>query len=186
VFALIGIAVAPSMLFAAEAGAPENQGTWLGLMFFAINFALFVGILIYFAAPMARTYFRDRAAEIRSQIDRLNSAFKEAQELANRASAKIDHLESELAGVKTEMEAETAFQLNKIREDARLTAQRIRRDTELTGAAIIEAAQRRVRERLAATATRLARDLIASSIGASDQTRLIDSFMEEIRQEAPR
>ena len=186
VLASIGVAAAPSILFAAETSVPEDHGSWLALMFFAINFALFVGILIYFVAPMARTYFRDRATEIRSQFDRLNAAFAEAQELANRAAAKIDQLESELAELKAEMEAETAFQLKKIREGATTTAQRIRRDTELTGAAIIEAAQRRVRERLAANAARLARELIASSIQASDQTRLIDNFMEKIRHEAAR
>ena len=183
---LIGFAATPSMVFAAESSAPEQGGSWLGLMFFAINFALFVGILVYFVSPMARAYFRDRATEIRSQIDRLNSAFKEAQELANRAAAKIDQLESELATVKSEMEAETAFQVNKIRENARMTADRIRRDTQLTGAAILDAAQRRVRERLAANAAHLARNLIARSIGASDQVRLIDGFMEKIRHEAAR
>ena len=44
------VVAAPSFAMAAENGAPE-EGSWLGLMFFAINFALFVGILIYFAAP---------------------------------------------------------------------------------------------------------------------------------------
>jgi F0F1-type ATP synthase membrane subunit b/b' len=188
--ALIGtvasIVTVPSIVLAAESGAPEHEGTWLGLMFFAINFALFVGILIYFAGPMARAFFRDRAVEIRSQIDRLNSALKEAQDYANRAASKMAGLQQELATLRTEIESETAFLVKRIRENAITTAERIRRDTELTGSAIADAAQRRVRERLAATAAKLARDLIAATIDVSDQARLVDGFMEKISREAAR
>ncbi|HXN86941.1 MAG TPA: hypothetical protein VN867_12770 [Candidatus Binataceae bacterium] len=186
---MLGLAIsvaAPSIAMAAESAAPEESGTWLGLMFFAINFALFVGILMYFVAPMARGFFRDRAVAIRSQIDRLNSAFQEAQDYANRAAAKMAGLEQELATLRTEIESETAFLVKQIREGATATAERIRKDTALTGSAIADAAQRRVRERLAATAAKLARDLIAASIDASDQARLIDGFMEKISHEAAR
>ena len=180
------VVAAPSFAMAAENGAPEPGGTWLGLMFFAINFALFVGILIYFAAPMTNAFFRDRAIEIRSQIDRLNSAFKEAQDYANRAASKMAGLNQELTTLRTEIESETAFLIKQIRESAASADERIRRDTELTGAAITDAAQRAVRERLAATAAKLARDLIAATFDSSDQARLIDGFMEKISHEAAR
>ena len=46
------VIAAPSFAFAAEEAA-ENPGSWLGTMFFAINFLLFAGIMYYFAGPMA-------------------------------------------------------------------------------------------------------------------------------------
>lgn len=181
-FALGAIAVWPSLAFAA--GEAASEGSWTGTVFYSINFLLFVGIIYYFAGPMVRTFFRDRSTTIRSQIDRLNSALQEAQDLANRAAARMAQLEQEIAQIKSEMEKETAFIVNRIGEGARTTAERIRRDTDLTSAAIVDAAQRRVRERLAATAANLARDLIAKIFDASDQSRLIDNFMEKIRHEA--
>ncbi len=174
---------APSFAFAAEEAA-ENPGSWLGTMFFTINFLLFAGIIYFFAGPAVKTFFRDRATGIRSQLERLNSALKEAQDLAHRAAARMAQLDQDLARLKSEMENETVFIVNRIGEGARSTAERIRRDTELTGSAIVEAAQRRVRERLAATAANLAGDLIAKTFDASDQARLIDGFMEKIRVEA--
>lgn len=183
IIASAAIASAPSLAFAAE-GAGENPGSWLGTMFFAINFLIFAGIVYYYAGPMMTTFFRDRATGIRAQIDRLTSALQEAQDYANRTAARMAQLEQEVAHLKSEMETETAFIVNRIREGARSTAERIRRDTELTGAAIVEAAQRRVRERLAANAASIARELIAKSFAASDQARLIDSFMDKIRHEA--
>ena len=181
--AMGAVITAPSFAFAAE-GATENPGSWLGTMFFAINFILFAGILYFFAGPPLGAFFRDRSTGIRNQLDRLNSALKEAQDLANRAAERMAHLEQDAAQLKAEMENETSFLVNRIREGAKATSERIRHDTQLTGAAIVEAAQRRVRERLAANAANIARELIAKSFEASDQARLIDSFMDKIRNEA--
>jgi F-type H+-transporting ATPase subunit b len=177
------VIAAPSFAYAAEEAA-QNSGSWLGTMFFAINFLLFAGIIYYFAGPMASAFFRDRATGIRSQLERLNSALMEAQDLANRAAERMAHLEQDAAQLKSEMENETAFLVSRIGEGAKTTAERIRHDTELTGSAIVEAAQRRVRERLAANAAGIARELIAKSFAASDQARLIDSFMDKIQHEA--
>ncbi len=179
------VIAAPSFAFAAEAAA-EKPGSWLGTLFFAINFAIFVAIIVKFAGPAIGAFFRDRATGIRLQLERLNSALKEAQDLANRAASRTAQLDQEAAQLKTELDNETTFVVSRIREGARNTAERIRRDTELTGSAIVEAAQRRVREHLAATATNLARELIAKSFEASDQARLIDNFMDKIRTEAAR
>ena len=176
------IALAPSLALAEE-GAPV-EGSWFGTLIYSINFLLFVGIIVKFAGPALRGYFRDRATGIRSDLDRLSSALTEAQDLANRAAAKAARLEEELAQIKIELENETTFLVNRIREGAGTTAQRIRRDTELTAAANLDAAQRRVRARLAANAAAIARDLIASAFDSSDQSRLIDNFMDKIRTEA--
>jgi F0F1-type ATP synthase membrane subunit b/b' len=183
IFALGAVIAAPSFAFAAEEGA-ASEGSWLGTLFFAINFALFVGILVYYAVPAARAFFRDRASGIRSQLERLNSALQEARDLANRAAARMAQLDNEIAQLKAEMENETAFIVKRIREGAAVTAERIHHDSELTSAATIDAAQRRVRERLAMAAATLARELIARSFEASDQARLIDSFMDKIQHEA--
>jgi F-type H+-transporting ATPase subunit b len=180
--AAIAIAALPGFAFAAEEAAPE--GSWFGTLIYGINFALFVGIIVVYAGPAIRGFFRDRASGIRSQLDHLNSALQEAQDLANRAAARAAKLEEEIAQIKTEMENETVFLVNRIHEGARTTAERIRRDTELTSAANVDAAQRRVRARLAANAANIARELIARSFEASDQSRLVDNFMDKIRHEA--
>ena len=176
------VIAAPSLAFAAEQAGPH--GSWLGTMFFAINFLMFVAILYFFAGPMLSTFFRDRASAIRSQIDRLNSALEEAHDLANRAASRMAQLEQEATQLKSEIDNETVFIANRIREGARATAERIRRDTALTSEALTDAAQRRVRERLAANAANIAREIISRNFQSSDQARLVDSFMEKIRHEA--
>jgi len=177
--ALIGAALFPSAALAA-AEAEESQGSWLLLLFFTINFILFVFVLGYFAGPLARKFFADRAATIRTGLSRAERAFAEAQDLANKAAARMAALEAELKKTAEEIEEETAFQVTRVAELAKSTAERIRNDAVLSTAALAEAAKRRVRARLAETAATLARDLIGREFQRDDQGRLIDGFMEQL------
>ena len=74
---LIGAALTPALAFAAESRA-EERGTWGALVFYIINFALFVGILWKYAVPAARNFFRDRATGIRATLAKADAAFREA------------------------------------------------------------------------------------------------------------
>jgi F-type H+-transporting ATPase subunit b len=165
--------------YAAEEASAEH-GSWLLFGFFTINFILFVGVLVYFAGPAVRKFFADRAATIRTGLSRAEKAFAEAQDLANKAAARMAALEAELKKVADELENETAYQVGKVAELAKSTAERIRRDTAMTSSAMAEAARRRVRAKLAETAATLARDLIGRNFQRNDQSRLIDSFMEKL------
>ena len=183
--AVFGAALSPRIALAA-AEAAEERGSWTLLLFFTINFLLFVFVLLYFAAPLARKFFADRAATIRTGLSRAERAFTEAQDLANKAAARMAALEAELKKTAAEIEEETAFQVTRVAELAKSTAQRIRNDAVLSTAALAEAAKRRVRARLAETAATLARDLIGREFQRDDQGRLIDGFMEQLAAGARR
>ena len=176
-------ALSPRIAMAASE-APEERGSWLLLLFFAINFILFVFIIGYFAAPLAKKFFADRAATIRTGLSRAERAFAEAQDLANKAAARIATLDAELKKTAAEIERETAFQLARVADLAKSTAERIRHDTVLSTAALTEATKRRVRARLAESAANLARDFIGRDFHRDDQGRLIDGFMDQLGSSA--
>jgi F0F1-type ATP synthase membrane subunit b/b' len=113
-------------------------------------------------------------------LSRAERAFAEAQDLANKAAARIAALEAELKKTAAEIEEETRFQVARVAELARSTAERIRHDAVLSTGALTEAAKRRVRARLADSAANLARDLIGRNFQRDDQGRLIDGFMEQL------
>ncbi len=185
---LAGIGAAtlvPSAAHAAEGGS-ESGGSWLTLGFFALNFAAFLFVAIYFALPLARSFFTSRADSIRASLDSARNALDEAQTLARDAEARTAALDAELARIKAEFETETNYQIARIREIAQATAARLKRDAQMSAGAMTETAQRRVRERLAAAAAALARDLIARNFSGDDQGRLLDGFMEKLGQDARR
>ena len=133
---------------------------------------------------MVRKLFSDRSTEIRGTLSRASAAFQEAQDLANRTAARLAGLEAEKARLRSDLDQETAHQVRTIGEAARTAAARIRSDAELTAAAIADSAARRVRTQLAASATRIARELISRDFRDADQKRLLAGFLDKLRQEA--
>ena len=177
--AILAAAFFPRAALAAE-GAGAEHGSWLLLMFFAINFALFVYVLVHFAGPALKKFFADRAVTIRTALSRAASALAEAEDLANKAAARMAALAAELKKVADELEQETAFQVSKVADLAKSTAERIHRDTEMSSSALSEAAKRRVRAQLAESAATIASSLISRDFQRNDQGRLIDSFMDKL------
>ncbi|MGA7620867.1 hypothetical protein, partial [Candidatus Binatus sp.] len=143
-------------------------------------FALFVWVLVHFAGPVLKKFFADRAVTIRTALSRAQSAFAEAEDLANKAAARMAALAAELKKLADELEEETAFQVGKVADLAKSTAERIHRDTEMSSSALSEAAKRRVRAQLAESATSMASDLIGRNFQPSDQGRLINGFMDQL------
>jgi F0F1-type ATP synthase membrane subunit b/b' len=177
--AILAAAFFPQTALAAEE-AGEEHGSWLLLTFFTINFVLFVWVLVHYAGPAARKFFADRAATIRTALSRASSALAEAEDLANKAAARMAALSAELKKVADELEQETAFQVAKVADLAKSTAERIRHDTAMSSSALSEAARRRVRAQLAESAATMARDLIGRIFQPTDQGRLIDGFMDKL------
>jgi F-type H+-transporting ATPase subunit b len=181
------VVLAPATGWCAESGGePAGGGSWLSLLFYIINFAVFVWILMRYAAPAARKFFAERAGGIRETFARAETTYREAQDLVNRAGERMSELDAEKKQLRADLDAETGYIANRIRELARDTALRVIRDTELTGAAITEAAHRRVRAKLAETTGNLARELMVRSFTDDDQARLLRGFEEKLAQEARR
>ena len=156
----------------AAEGAGAEHGSWLLLTFFAINFILFVGVLVYFAGPPLRKFFADRAGH-----DSHRAVARE--ERAGRGRGSGQQGRGADGGARrrssrsspTSSKQETAFQVGKVADLAKSTAERIHRDTEMSKSALSEAAKRRVRAQLAESAANLARDLISRNFQPADQGR---------------
>jgi F0F1-type ATP synthase membrane subunit b/b' len=180
--ALIATAMAPTAAMAADAG--ESHGSWLTFLLFVINFSLFVVVVYYYGAPMVRSFFLGRSQAIRTELERAKGALAEAEELASKAAARIAALEREASELAEHMERETRYHLDRVTEAARSTVERIRRDAEMSGSGLKDAAQRRVRSRMAGAAAEFARAIITSEFRPDDQSRLIGGFTDRLSQEA--
>ena len=178
-------ALSPSLAHAAESGGAEH-GTWGALVFYIINFSLFVGILVKYLLPAGRRFFAERAAGIRDTMSKADRAFHEAQELANQAAEKLARLETEKARLASDLADETVYQIGRIYDQAQEAAARIKRDNELSMTALREDASRRVREALAHAAARLAFQMVAADFSAADQQRLVGAFVGRLGAEARR
>jgi ATP synthase F0 subunit b len=172
----------PGWVFAAE-GEPA-EGSWFALIFYAINFLLFLWIVRRYGWPYITHFFHDRSSNIREIRSRAEKAYQDAQALATRAAQQLQQLEADRRKMVSELDEETAYQVRQVNEAAREAVSRIRRNTEITRAALRDAAQRHLRETMAEAAGRLAREIISRNFRASDQARLLQGFVDRIDEEA--
>jgi F0F1-type ATP synthase membrane subunit b/b' len=170
--------------FAAEGAEAAGGGSWLTLLLYIVNAAIFVAICVYFAGPGVRQFFAQRARTIRERRGRAEADFAAAEQAAHDAARQLEQLAAEKARLLEEMEAETAYQIKTIRETALAGAARIGRDAELTAAAAVEEARRRVRSYLAGVAGVIARELVQQNFNADDQRRMLAGFAEKLTLEA--
>jgi len=178
------VAFWPSWLFAAE--GEQVEGSWFALIFYTINFLLFLWIVRRYGWPDITQFFHDRSHTIREIRGRAEKAYQEAQELANRAAQQLRQLEADKRKMMSELDEETTYQIGQMNDAAREAVSRIRRDTEITTAALRDGAQRRLRHTMAEATGRIARELVSRNFKASDQTRLLQGFIDRIGEEGRR
>lgn len=173
----------PTAALAAEGNAPP-QGSWLVLLFYVINFAIFVYLIVRFAGPAIDGFFHARASQIRSELGRSEAALRDAEQAASTARERLAALEGEKERLRNELQRESEREAARIGELAHAAAQRIRRDGELMAQATAERARRQLRARLGAAAVAAAGDLIRADFETSDQVRLINNFLATVRRGA--
>jgi F-type H+-transporting ATPase subunit b len=184
IFAFGGANLFAASAFAAEAGEAAGEGSWLTLLLYFINAAIFVALIVYFAGPAIRQFFANRAHEIRDRRARAEAAFESADRAAGEIARQLAQLATEKARLLEELEAETAYQLKLIRDSAQAGVARIGREAELTAIAVGEEARRRVRAYLAGVAGVIAREIVQRNFNSDDQHRMLAGFAEKLSAEA--
>lgn len=172
----------PPLAFAAN--GPEPEGSWFALIFYVINFSLFIWLIRRYGGSQISEFFRNRAKAIRDNLGQAAAALQEARKLDVRARDLGAGLEAEKAQLAADIEAETAHQVGRIEDMAREAIERLHRDHELGVAALREAGQRRVRTALASATETVARDLIERDFRPADQARLLGGFVTRLDEEA--
>lgn len=173
----------PAAAMAAEGGAAQ-QGSWLALLFYVINFAIFIYLIVRYAGPATSGFFRARANQIRGELGHSEADFQQAEQTARLERERLAALGSEKEQLLKELREEGAHEVARIGEMARAAAVRIRRDGELMAQATADRARREMRIRLSRAAVAAARDLVRASFESSDQVRLIDHFLDTVRRGA--
>jgi F0F1-type ATP synthase membrane subunit b/b' len=183
---IVGLTMAPAMAIAAGEPGATSRSSWLALLVYVMNAAIFAYLCIRWGKPLVVNYFVGRARSIREHIEKSRGALTKAEQAADAAAAIIARLEDEKAQLMAELEHETSYQIAAIRDAASRAAERIKSDIAATAAAAAENARRRLRARLAESAGMLAREIVHKSTTDHDQHRMIDRFISRLSEEAHR
>jgi len=180
--ALLFMLLLPTATLAAGGGDHQvDSGVILkDFIWRCINFAVLVGLLVYFVRKPIRNALQNRRAEIEKTLadaaaarDAAEARAKEYQEKLARAAAEI---ESIYAAIRREGELER----DKILASAREMAAKIELEADAKAASAVARARMELRAEAAQLAVQLAEELLAKNVTAADQKRLVDEYMQKV------
>ncbi len=172
---------APEVLVAAADAAEEEHASWMPTIAKAANFALLIGILVYFLRTPIATYLRGRGETIRKDLvdaatlrSAADAQLKDMRDRLAKLPGELEELkrrgEEDLAAERVRMKETTAREREKLLE-------RTRRDIDLQ----FRLARRALLEHTADLAMSLAKTRVEHSITPDDHRRLIEQYSAEVR-----
>jgi F-type H+-transporting ATPase subunit b len=172
----------PNQQAAAEGHAAEGEHEegLMPIVARVANFAILVGLLVYFLRTPLAGYLQSRGEHIRSDLVR-------AAEMRRTSEAQLAEIDQRMKALPSELEALRARGAQDIAaEEARIRAaaeaererllEQMRRDVEMQ----VRIALTMLRNEAAALATGIARRRIEATITAEDQMRLIDRYADQL------
>ena len=176
VLELFGVAQA----WAAGGGAAHHEPSIGEIIYPAINFILYAGVLYYFALPLVRNFLRARQGEIVAAIDQAAAKKQQAEALVREYRAKLAGLDQETQAIRALLCEEGEREKARLLREAQAMAERTREDARFLADVEVKTARQEIIEEMARQAEALARELVQRNIAPADQSRLVQEFIEQI------
>jgi F-type H+-transporting ATPase subunit b len=174
---------------AGDAGAPQEQGdggeadhaaegahSWAPTLWKMANFALLVGVLVYFLRSPIVGYLAGRGHTIRRGLVEARTLRDSGERQLSEVRAKLERLPADLDALRArgaaELEAERVRMKDATARERELLLDRTRKEIDLQ----FRLARRALKTHTADLAMRLARTRIEQAITSEDQTRLIERY----------
>ncbi|HEY7059435.1 MAG TPA: ATP synthase F0 subunit B [Vicinamibacterales bacterium] len=164
-------------------GAHEeaHEAGWFPTIAKTFNFAVLVGVLVYFLREPLATYLNSRITRVREDLVTAASTREAATRQLADIQAKLDALPGELAALKQRGAEEIAAERARIEQAARTERERLldqtRREIEMHA----RMARRELVEFAATQAVTVASDRIKRTITPADQARLVDRYAAQVQ-----
>ena len=147
-----------------------------------LNFAILVGVLIYFLKSPLAGYLASRSAQIRQDLVTAAEMRLAATAQLEEIQKKLSALPAELAALKVRGEEDVQAEKARIAEVAKGERERLldqtRREIEMR----LRIARRELTEYAASLAVSVAEERIKRTITPEDQLRLIDRYATQLRE----
>jgi F-type H+-transporting ATPase subunit b len=168
----------------AESHEEPHDAGWMPTVAKVVNFAILVGVLVYFLRAPLAGYMSGRIAKVREDL--VTAA--QTRETASRQLAEIDTklkaLPAEIEALKRRGAEDIVEERRRIEETAEVERQRLLEQTRREIDMRLRVARRELLELTANLAVGVASERIKTSITADDQSRMIDRYATQLTQGA--
>jgi len=157
---------------------PEIDGKKLGLQI--LNFAVLVGILVFFGGKAVNKALRARHEQLKADLASAAEARAAAEAKLAKQEARLGSLEAEIAELRRNLKAEAEAEKARLIEAAEERATRIKAETTFLIDQQVREADQRLRRESADAALKIAEDILRRAIGPADQQRLLETFVGNV------
>ena len=173
--------VVPAAVLAAGGGGHADSGVILkDFLYRCLNFALMVGLLVYFVTKPARKGLRDRREGIEKTLAEAEAAKQAAEAKHREYTEKLARATEEIESIAASIRHEGEVERDKIIAAAQEMAAKIEREAENKAAGVVAKARTELREEAARLAVELAEEMLKKQVSTDDQKRLVDEYMQKV------
>ena len=171
----------PAAVFAAGGGGHADSGVILkDFLYRCFNFALMVGVLVYFVNKPIRKGLKERSAGIEKTLAEAEAAKQAAEAKHREYTEKLAKATEEIASIAASIRHEGEVERDKIVAAAKEMAAKIEREADNKAAGVVAKARTELREEASRLAVELAEDMLKKQVSADDQKRLVDEYMQKM------
>ena len=168
------------MLVGLPAHAAEGSSATSDFFWQIANFALLIGVLIYFARKPIQQYFAGRREQIRSEVESGADLLKQAEDRFAEWQRKLAEIDIELDEIRAEASRSARAERDRILADARAAADRMRRDARAAMEQELRRAQTELRAEASDLAAEFAEAILREQVREGDLDRLVDEFISHV------
>jgi F-type H+-transporting ATPase subunit b len=165
----------------AWASGSGDSPDWNAIGFHLINFVILVSLLTFLLRGKIKAALVNRAARVKGDIDESNRLRKDAIQRFEELETRLEDFENELAGMKTDAEANALTEQQAIMARAEEDAARIADSAQWTIRDETERARQALRQEVAELSVGLAREKLSANVTADDQSRLTGDFIDTVQ-----
>jgi F-type H+-transporting ATPase subunit b len=167
-----------------EGGVAEHSGEtperiW-DLIFRAINFIIFFGVIFYLLRKPLKKALGDRRDSIQKELQELEAKKEEANREFQALEKRISNIKEEREAILAEIKIDGEKEKQKIIDNAQKTASRIVDQAQITIQQEIQKAGQSLKQEMSETAVRMAEELLKKNITENDQKSMIGEYLTKV------
>ncbi len=179
----LGLVLAASAALAAGGGGHADSGVLLkDFLFRCLNFAVVVGILVYFVTKPIKKGLSGRREGLEKALTDARKAKEAAEAKFAEYDSKLKDATAEIDQIQNEIKREGELERERIVANARAMAEKITQDAEKAAAQEVAKAARELQQEAAALAISLAGEMLKKNFTDADQKRLVDEYMQKMQK----
>ena len=173
--------VMSGLVYASGGEGHADSGVLLkDFLYRVFNFAIVVGILVYYLAKPLKKALSGRRDDIAKALAESEQVKLAAEAKFAEYDKKLATANAEIAEISTAIKREGELEKEKIIASARETAVKIEQDAEKAAALEIAKARKELQTEAVRLAVELADELLKTNFTSEDDTRLIDEYMQKV------